>query len=255
MSHLSDIGFAVQSEEDLYSLVERAYGKSVPLETTEGTYFQFSDSSGAELWLQVKNNKIIGMNPHFRGKSKRKVCITHIIERAESVLDGAFYSWADPMENDNPESGEYPFIFDVPNHKKYVGIEIPQTVEIQLSAFAQDFDYYESEDAFYDGQDIEPKWASQAFVPIGLLDLGEDDEKEPLDALGVFSGVIKQTEKRRNGLTNQEFYWLLVDTLGGEIDVLADLSFFENISPQVGGIIHGKFWLSGSLISKPKIRL
>lgn len=254
MSNFSDIGFDIQSEEDFYSLVERAYEKSIPVKTTKGTYFQFSDNSGAELWIQMnKKNELIGANPHFKGKSKRKVSVTATIERPESVLDGAFHSWADPMENDNPESGAYPFVFDVPNHKKYVGIVMPQTVEIQLSAFAQEFDYYESEEAFSNGQDGEPKWASQSFVPSGLFNPGEGNNPNPPEALGLFAGIVKQTEKRKNEFTGQEFYWLLVDTLGGEIDVLADLRFFDNARPKVGGVIHGQFWLSGSLLTEPKI--
>lgn len=255
MSNLSDIGFGIQSEEDFYSLLERAYEKSTPLKTTKGTYFQFSDKSGAELWIQMsKQNELIGVNPHFKGKSKRLVSITASIDRPESVLDGAFHSWAAPMENGNPESGAYPFVFDVPNHKKYDEIEIPQTIEIQLSAFAQELDYYESEDAFDNGQEGEPKWTSQSFVPSGLFNIDDGDDPSPPEALGIFAGIIKLTEKSKNEFTGQEFYWMLVDTLGGEIDVLADPRFFENAIPNVGGVVHGQFWLSGNLLSEPKMK-
>ncbi|MEN7551546.1 hypothetical protein AAG747_26760 [Rapidithrix thailandica] len=254
MSNLSNIGFDIQSEDDFYSLVEKAYEKSTPLKTVKGTYFQFSDESGAELWIQMnKKNELIGMNPHFKGKSKRKVSVTSSIDRPESILDGAFHSWADPLEDDHPESGAYPFVFDVPNHKKYEGIETPQIIEIQLSAFAQEFEYYESEGAFENGQEGEPKWASQSFVPSGLFKPGEGDDPNPPEALGLFTGIIKEFEKRKNEFTGQEFYWLLVDTLGGEIDVLTDLRFFENTSPGIGGIVHGQFWLSGSILTEPKV--
>jgi len=255
MSNLSDIGFNVKSEEDFYSLVERAYESSTPLNTVKGTYFQFSDASGAELWIQMnKKNAFIGVNPHFSGKSKRKISVTASIDRSESVLDGAFHAWADPVEIDNPESGLYPFVFDVPNHKKYEEIETPQIMEIQLAAFAQQFDYYESEDAFASGQIREPKWASQSFMPSGLFSLGERENPNPPESLGIFAGIIKQSEKRKNEFTEQEFYWMLVDTLGGEIDVLADPNFFENTSPDIGGVIHGQFWLSGSLLTEPRIK-
>ncbi|WP_046759380.1 hypothetical protein [Kordia jejudonensis] len=255
MSNLSDIGFDIQSEEDLYSLTEKAYQKSIPLKTLKGTYFIFSDASGAELWIQMsKKNKLIGVNPHFKGKSKRTVSLTATIDRPESILDGAFHSWAAPTENDNPESGVYPFVFDVPNHKKYLGIEIPQTVDIQLSAFAQEFDYYESEDAFANEQEGEPKWSSQSFVPSGLFNQNEGNNSNPPEALGLFAGIIKEAEKRKNEFTGQEFYWMLVDTLGGEVDVLADLRFFTTTSPKKGGIVHGQFWLSGSLLNEPKMK-
>lgn len=251
MSNLSDIGFDINSEEDFYKLAEKAYGKATSIKAEKGTYFQYSDSSGAELWIQMnKKNELIGANPHYKGISKRTVCLTANVYRKESVLDGAFHSWADPTESDNPESGAYPFVFDVPNHNSLGNIRLPQNVEIQLSAFAQEFDYYENEKAFEQGQEGEPKWASQSFVPSGLFSPNENSDPNPPEAIGLFVGIIKQTEKKKNELTGQEFQWMLVDTLGGEIDVLADLRFFS-AEPKIGGIVHGQFWLSGQLLNMP----
>ncbi|PIE47682.1 MAG: hypothetical protein CSA42_02645 [Gammaproteobacteria bacterium] len=253
MSNLSNIGFDIQNEEDFYSLVERAYEKSSRIKTKQGSYFKFSDESGAQLWIQMNSkNELIGANPHFEGKSKRKVSLTASIDRQESILDGAFHSWADPLEKDNPESDSYPFVFDVPDHKRYEEIEFPQTVEIQLSAFAQEFDYYESEDEFLNGQEGEPKWASQSFVPSGLFNPGEGEDPNSPEAFGLFAGIIRESAKRKNLFTGQEFYWMLVDTLGGEIDVIADLRYFVNSEPKKDGVVHGQFWLSGCLLSEPK---
>ncbi|MBD77627.1 MAG: hypothetical protein CL840_01640 [Crocinitomicaceae bacterium] len=254
MSNLSDIGFDIQSEEEFHALLKKAYERSTPLKTNKGTYYRFSDESGAELWIQMnKRNELIGANPHFKGKSKHKVAITSTINRPESILDGAFHSWANPMDDDNPESGAYPFVFDVPNHKKYDGIEIPQMLDIQLAAFAQEFEYYKSENAFENEQEGEPKWTSQSFIPSGLFNPGGGEAPDPPEALGLFAGIISEAEKMKNQLTGQEFYWMLVDTLGGEVDVLADLRFFENNAPETGGVVHGQFWLSGSLIEEPRI--
>ena len=72
--------------------------------------------------------------------------------------------------------------------------------------------------------------------------------------MGFFTGIIKQYGRKRNGLTNEEFYWLLVDTLGGEVDVVADIRYFEK-APVINGIIQGQFWLSGQLIEPPKREL
>ena len=254
MSNFSNIGFDVKSEEDFLSLIEKVHEKSVSLKTSKGTYFQYSDKSGAELWVQMNNkNQVIGANPHFKGKSNRKVSVTSSINRSESILDGAFHSWANPTEMNEPESGDYPFVFDVPNHKKHEGIETPQIVEIQLSAFAQEMEYYESEDAFDKGQKEEMKWASQSFVPSGLFNPDSEGTPENPEAFGLFAGIIRETEKRRNELSGNDFYWMLVDTLGGEIDVLADPNFFDKDLPKPGGVIHGQFWLSGYLLKEPKI--
>ncbi len=253
MSNLSNIGFGVQNEEDFYSLVEKAYEKSIQIKNKEGSYYKFSDESGAQLWIQMDHkNELIGVNPHFKGESKRKVSIVTTINKQESILDGAFYSWADP-EEDDLKSGSYPFVFDVPDHKNYSDIELPQALEIQLSAFAQEFEYYESEDVFEEEQEGEMKWASQSFVPSGLFNPGDEKDPDSPEAFGLFAGVIRKAEKRKNFFTNQEFYWMLVDTLGGEIDVTADLRYFKNSIPSIGGVVHGQFWLSGCLLTEPKI--
>lgn len=253
MSNLSNIGFDVQNEEAFSSLIERTYKKSSQIQTKKGSYFKFSDKSGAQLWIQMNDkHEIIGANPHFEGKSKRRVSLTASIARPESILDGAFHAWADPIDKDDPESGSYPFVFDVPNHKIYNTIVLPQILEIQLTAFAQEFEYYQSEDAFENEQEGEVKWAAQSFVPSGLFNMGEGEDPNPPEAFALFAGIIRETEKKKNILTGQEFYWMLVDTLGGEIDVVADPRYFQDTEPKEGGIVHGQFWLSGYLLTEPK---
>ena len=255
MSNLSDIGFDVKSEEDFYMLAEKAYKKANPLEASNGTYFCYSDPSGAELWIQMnKKKKLIGANPHFNGSSKRKVCLTAELDGIESELDGAFHSWADPVETENPESGEYPFVFDVPDYKRIGPVKLPQYIEIQLSAFAQDLDYYESEQDFANDQEEETKWASKSFIPSGLFNPNDGKSKKPPEALGIFAGVIKDCAKKKNEMTGNEFQWLLVDTLGGDVDVVSDLKFFSK-EPKAGGIVRGQFWLSGRLLTKPDLRI
>ena len=252
MSNFSNIGFSVSTFEELQQLLEKVHGISRQIKVNEGSYLVYTDGSGAELFIQFnKQNTNIGTNPHFKGKSKRTVCLTNIIERAESEFEGAFHCWAAPTEADNP-SGAYPFIFDVPDFKTIGHIDLPKNFDIQLAAFAHDISVYDSEKEYYDNHtQQEGQLAAQAFIPTGLFSSEEESKNnKPPPALCVFSGVIKQFERKRNGLTNEEFYWLLVDTLGGEVDVVADIPFFEK-EPVADGIIIGAFWLSGQLINPP----
>ncbi len=252
MSNLSNIGFDIKTEEDFYELVEKAYKKSEQIKTEAGSYFKFSDKSGAQLWIQLNNhNELIGVNPHFEGKSKRKISLTATIDREESILDGAFHCWADPEEDDF-EIGAYPFVFDVPDYRSYSHIELPQFLDVQLSAFAQEFNYYQSEEAFDTEQEGEVKWAAQSFVPSGLF-TPEGEDSAPPEALGLFAGIIKETEKKTNIFTGQTFYWMLVETFGGDIDVVADPRLFENTASNIGGVVHGQFWLSGRLLTSLKL--
>jgi hypothetical protein len=251
MSNFSNIGLNVATQEEFQQLLEKAYKASHQIKVNEGAYSIYTDSSGAELFIQFnKKNECIGANPHFKGKSKRTVCLTNIIERAESELDGAFHCWADPLEVNNPESGAYPFVFDLPDIKTIGQIDFPKNFDIQLTAFAQELSIYDSEKDFNESQTTEPKFASQSFIPNGLFSLEEGKDNNPPQALGIFTGVIKQVERKRNEMTSEEFYWLLVDTLGGEVDVVADVRFFEK-EPIINGIVQGQFWLSGQLINPP----
>jgi len=248
MSNLSDIGFPVQSEQDVNVLITETIKRVESIECRQGFYLRFADASGAEIYLQGNlEQELIGFNPHFAGKSRRRVGLTKAIERDSSELDGGFHAWANPNEND-ADSGDYPFVFDVPDFRMIDNFQLPQIREIQLTAFASnDFKIYESEKDYFDAQDSEPKFASKSFIPSGLF-LPNDNATatEPPRPIGIFAGEVKEFEVKTNELSNEKFYWFLVDTLGGEIDVVADVKLILS-EPQIGGIVSGQFWLSGKI--------
>jgi len=248
MDHLSPIGFKIQSQENFIEVIEKVFENGKPVNAGKRKYIVYSDDSGAEFWLQLnKKGEFIGGNPHFQGKSKRKVVLSSTITGFGNEMDGAFYCWAEPKEQGNPESGAYPFVFELPDFSLYKNIVLPQDIEIQLTAFAQEINYYKDEKEFADNQKSELKFATRSFIPSGLFTKDEKDEKE---AAGMFSGVILDVEKRTNKLTGQEFYWMLVDTHGGEIDVVANIELLNKI-PERSGIIQGYFWLTGKLLTQP----
>ncbi len=251
MSNLSDIGFPVRHEGDVNDVIMSVLNHVGEVRCPRGFYLKFSDKSGAEIYLQGNfDQELIGFNPHYAGKSKRKVALTEAIEREASELDGGFRAWANPSDEANPESGEYTFVFDLPDFRTVPNLQLPQTVEIQLTAFASnDFKVFANEEEFYNSQEDELKIASKSFIPSGLF-TPDADAKEivPPRPIGIFAGEIKEVELKTNSLTNAEFYWFLVETLGGEIDIVSDPKWIEQ-APKVGGIVSGQFWLSGRIIS------
>lgn len=253
MSNLSDIGFPVSGEQDVNEMIQSVAKYVAEVPCYNGFYYKFTDESGAEIYLQTNlGQELIGFNPHFAGKSRRKVALTKNIERDSSELDGGFHAWANPAEENNPESGEYPFVFDVPDFRTIGRINFPQNTEIQLTAFASnEFQIYESEETYLDSQNSEVKFAAKSFVPSGLL--SPDDNAPPVEPprpFGIFAGEIKEFELKTNFLTNEKFYRFLVETLGGEVDVVADVKLVT-IEPKIGGVLRGQFWLSGRLINPP----
>jgi hypothetical protein len=249
MSNLSDIGFPTPDEQAINEMIMHVLELAKPIECSKGFYLKFSDSSGAEIWLQGNfQQELIGFNPHFAGKSRRKVGLTKAIERDSSELDGGFHVWANPSDEDVESSGEYPFVFDVPDFRNNENIEFPKLCEIQLTAFASnEFQIFESEEDYFNSQEGEPKMASKSFIPSGLFSPDGSEQNESPRPFGIFAGEIKEFDLKTNELSGEKFYWLLVETLGGEVDVVADPKLIPN-DPKNGGIISGQFWLSGRLI-------
>jgi hypothetical protein len=251
MSNLSDIGFPVPSgEQDVNEMIQNVlpFVKIIPCPL--GIYYKFTDASGAEIYLQANlGQELIGFNPHFEGQSRRLVALTKIIERDSSELDGGFHAWAAPSDETKPETGEYPFVFDVPDFRTVGQIELPQTLEVQLTAFASnEFRIFGNERDYLDSQEDEIKMASKSFIPTGMfLPDGSGTPIEPPRPIGMFAGEIKKFELKTNTLSKEKFYWFLIETLGGEADVVADPKLIAG-EPQIGGVITGQFWLSGRII-------
>lgn len=106
-SLLSAIGLPVTSRDEHLELANRVVDSCASFDASGGRYLHWSSPGGAELWLQVDNeNNLLGMNPHFSGKSRVRVGLTNRLVRPdEAELDGAFHGWADPA-SDERESGE-----------------------------------------------------------------------------------------------------------------------------------------------------
>lgn len=250
MSNLSDIGFPTPDEQAVNEMIMHVLELAKPLQTPRGFYLVYTDSSGAEIYLQGNfEQELIGFNPHFAGKSRRKVGLTQMIERDSSELDGGFHAWANPQDGLSDE-GDYPFVFDVPDFRTVEIAEFPRRAEIQLTAFASnDFKIYASEDDYQTAQESELKYASKMFVPSGLFAFDEKDGSVDLNTVrpvGMLAGEIKEFELKTNGLSGEKFYWLSVETLGGEADIVIDPKYVSE-EPKIGGIVSGTFWLSGRI--------
>ncbi len=174
-----------------------------------------------------------------------RVSITERIPRHEhSILDGAFYGWADPRSED-PESGEFPFVFDLPDYDLHNSLQLPVAANVQIAAFAHHLNGFANEEAYLASQREGRKFAPESFIPSGLF-TPDGKVTEPPQAYSIFSGHVLDTAVINNPATNHEFYWAKVRTLGGEIDVVADPQIVKG-SIVKDGIVRGTFWLSGRL--------
>ncbi len=245
-SHFSTIGMPIKTQKELAELVERVSEKCASLEVDSGRYLRWSDPSGAELWIQVDaDNNFVGLNPHFSGKGSLRVALTERIQRPESTeMEGAFHGWAVDPTDDSPEHGYYPFVFDCPDFRRHESLALPAARNVQIAAFTHELSLYDTPEAFAAAQ-TGIKYAAQAFIPSGLfaLDGKEDDVPRPY---AIFTGIILEAEEHRNELTGKRFQWLLVDSLGGRFDVVADPELVTS-EIRIGGVVYGSFWMTGKI--------
>lgn len=245
MSNLSDIGFPVQSEEEFAVLLEQAFEAGQQLPVAEGIYVCYLDMSGAELWLQLDHEGgLMGLNPHFRGETRRTVALAKQIDRPQSPLDGAWLAWSGPTDPDDPESGDYPFVFDLPNALLPPLPHITDQVQIQLTGFAQQLSYFPTLEAFETEQEGDFPLANEAFIPISLF--GEELPEAP-EAFALLTGKIVRCEQRLNQLSGHSFYYLVLHSFGGELDIVADPELFDE-QPQLGAYLQCHCWMSAQIV-------
>jgi hypothetical protein len=243
-SHMSSLGFRFSTEQEFVDLAMTAATQGEPVQFSGGTYYRWSPAGGVELWAQVdEDGQIIGLNPHFSGAARMLVkLIERVAREDDSPLDGAFYGWADPVEDDL-EDGEYPFAFDAPDFKRHDELTLPAIVNVQLAAFAHELRAFENDEAFQAGETSEAgetfKMAAESCIPSGTF-------SDPPESTVIFNGHVLETAQLTNPHTERTFYWARVRTLGGEFDVVADPEIVEG-AIVVGGVIGGSAWLSGRI--------
>ena len=246
-SHFSSIGFPLDTEDAMKQYVLHAANTGEGVQVQDGQYILWQVDDGIELWVQANDSdKVIGFNPHFSGPARMQVSLVKTITRPdESLLDGAFYAWANPIDDDI-EEGDFPFVFDAPDFRIHDGLTFPVLRQVQLAAFAHELSTFVSEDAYYASQSKDQKLAAESFIPSGLF-RPDGSTKTPPSALAIFTGRVLDTASITNPYTTANFVWAQVQTFGGQVDVVADPELLD-APVVVGGILQGSFWLSGRLI-------
>jgi hypothetical protein len=245
-SHFSSIGFTTDTIDDLQRLAETLAGRAEPVETAKGAYRRWRGSAGEEVWLQLDpaGSGVVGMNPHFEGRSSVRLRLLGTVQRqSETFMDGAFRASTVPPD-EHSDHDAYPLVFDTPDFGAYANVGLPATAEAQIAAFAHDVTAFDSPEAF---AAAETGFASRAFIPSGLFTPG-GGAIDPPEAVAIVAGHVVHATERTNALTGLRYYAALVDTVGGTYDVVVDPTLLSGVPP-LGGVLVGTFWLSGRLTS------
>lgn len=243
-NHFSTIGLSLKEQDQIYDYFHKTLEFGEKIISKNGAYVKWVIDKKIELWAQLnKKNEAIGLNPHFFGSTTCNVKLNNRVDNPRnSALDGSFYAYFN--------SEDIPFVFDVPNMDLYDGIVLPQDVTIQLAAFAHEVKCFDSDQAFFDSQEKEPRFAAESFIPSGLF-IPEGSTNNPPQPYAIFSGHIVDFSTNINSYSSLKYYWLKISVLGSEVDTLIDISLLEK-EPVVGGVIQGSFWLAGRIISEYK---
>lgn len=243
MSHLSDVGFTA-SREEFIEITRLTESEGERISTKDGDYICRSFESNIEFWVCLPNDgKKPGINPHFVGRTENKVRIEGVIESEYSNLENAYTVWIN--EEAINDAQEYPFIFDCPNFSMNDDL-INKEVLVQVTAFVEtQFDVFKNEEEFNkDKKEAGDKFiGSHSFIPSGQFI--EEGQKQRAQA--VFAGEVKEVNKLKNTFTGNEFYWLIVNSLDADYDVVVGADMVKS-DIDVGNIIIGNFWMSGKVV-------
>lgn len=238
-SHLSDIGFPVQSAGDLDELLLRAARAGERMRTVGGGYIRWAPGAGAEIWVQVDHDgDITGFTPHFSGAGAVPVTVTSLEMGDESPLDGRLF--VEGCTEPGPT-----FWVDLPDAAlvREAAAAVGSRLDLQVAAFAHGLRAYADVAAFEAAQAGEELRVSpEYFIPAGAF-----ADSPTADAL--FAGEVLVAELRTNPVTGAPFHALLVRTLIGTVDLVCDPAGLKG-EIAVGGLIDGHFWLSARLVRR-----
>ena len=247
-SHFSAIGFDLHGDGAVAELVTQVAPRALSVRVQSGRYLRWIGGAGEELWIQVsRRNEIVGLTPYFNGKSSMRVGVKQRVHRpSDSTLDGAFYGMAHADENDSSR-GSFPIVFDVPDAGTYADLALSCVADAKVTAFAEKVTFHESADTYLGSETCARLEAgSQSFVPTGMFSVETE-----MAAHAHVTGKVIESALLRNAWTYRSFYWALIETRGGRLDVVIDPAELPCL-PTPGGVLGGLFWMSGRLFDYPK---
>jgi hypothetical protein len=237
---LNDLGFRIEDDEQLSSLIGSATAEGAPVPSRTGTYFRWAPGAGVELWFRLgPGGRVCSCTPHFAGSSSLRVRVAEVAGRV-GELGGTLYAWTALGAHGDIFEGP-PLVLELPDLDLVrERLHANATISVQVTAFANAAECFADETAFRQWQEGRPQpMAPEFFIPSGAF-------AQPARAEAALAGHIELAEQRVNPATRDTFHHLRVRTPIGAIDVVAAPDSMDGV-PVVGGVLQGYFWLSGRI--------
>ena len=238
--HFDAIGFPVDDREGLDELASLAAHKGQAQTVSGGFYIRFGFGDGPELWVQANTNRqIVGCNPHFAGAGALRAQVNQLIAHPRSPLDGAMRATAI-----DADGAEYPFQCNLPDFAAAAAtVKTGAKIRLQIAAFAEQLQVFADAEEFRKSQSPSMSLAAESFIPAGLFSRpGKEDA--PTRSKAMFTGTVLKSEFRSNKLTTVPYQYILVRSLGGTFDVVAEPAALKGVPPGSGMIVQAACWLS-----------
>jgi hypothetical protein len=244
-TNLTNLGFTADGP-NMEVLARKTFQNGKATRCKHGTYIVWAHGNGIELWAQLSSNEeLIGLNPHFAGKTRTSAGLVQRVSRAGFPMDGGFTALAQPYGSD-PIRGAFTFVFDTPNFLLQEALTLPLICSVQLAAFAQQCALFQNEKEF---QTQTSKFglslATDAFIPLGLVGKNREPLADPI-ASAMVCGAVLDAQQITNAVSKGQFWWMKIRTTGGEIDVVADPELLPR-GVKVGQILQCSAWISGRI--------
>lgn len=266
--HFSVIGFNAGSAEELAKMVSNlpdtgAYSQPC----APGYYYRWKSEAGSELWVHIAKERdsagekfsIVGVTPFFAGKGRLPIRVMKKRQRPrDNAFEGAVFVEIEP--GPRPHQCATVALLDVVDYACWANRATPFLAQTQIVAFPHDLAVFPNEEAFAKIQAQETvKFTPESIFASGLFSSAgdatggqavfHDPSAENFDApsRAFLTGRVLESEKRKNDVTGQEFCTALIKTLGGTVDLVADIRQLQG-ELRAGSIIQGEFWLCARLL-------
>ena len=126
-SRFSTIGFPLLDLSEFSDLATHLAAEAQRIPVSGGTYLLWASPGGEQVWLQGDSDGyLLGLTPHFAGKSQVSVSIGSILRRpGETFLDGTIRG---SMNDETRPTGgilDSPIVIDMPNLATHGRLELP----------------------------------------------------------------------------------------------------------------------------------
>ena len=240
-SHFDAIGFGV-AQDRINDLLNDAlmHGTKIPV-SGDTSYYVWRPGGGPELWVGVRESgatrDLLALTPYFRGPSRLRVRIEGVEGDSQYPFEGRIAVWVVPRGKDDQE---YPFSIDLADYALRGDLAVGKELNMPIAGFAHSLEWWPDE-ASYKAATSDLQLAPKSFIPVGMF---KDSGAPP--SSGLFTGIVKWSQRLVNRATAQEFLHVQVDTLSGEIDVVADVGSVQGV-PAIGGVVKATCWLCSAV--------